>query len=58
MEKIHTVENQTGRHSVRLDNLDAWVGDIHKSLKNVERNVTLASGAFLAIELFFKIWSK
>jgi hypothetical protein len=58
MEKVHEIDREQGQHEVRIRNLESWVNDIHKTLKSVELKVTLAGGAFLAIEFFFKIWGK
>lgn len=58
LERIHVMERIHSAQVEKILNLEAWVSEIHKTLKSVEMRVTLGMGGFLGIELFFKIWGK
>lgn len=62
MEKVHAIDRTQGEHGVKIDNLESWVEDIHKTLKGLESKVTLFSGALIgiqiAIQFAFQIWGK
>lgn len=60
MEKVHNVDKTQGEHGVRIENLESWVGDIHKTLKDLDSKVKLGTGILIgvqvAIQFAFKVW--
>ena len=56
MERIHAIENRQSVCSVEMLNMGKLVAEMQKTLKAVEVKMTLATGAFLAIEIISKLW--
>lgn len=56
MERIHNVETMQTVYASEMKSMERIVSEIQKTLKAVEVKVTLATGAFLAIEIFSKFW--
>lgn len=56
LERVHEMETSHARHDVKITNLESWVGDIHKSVKGLEKKASMALGALLVIEVLIKLW--
>lgn len=45
---------------MKIDNLESWVGDIHKTLKDLDSKVKVGTGILIGvqvvIQLAFKVW--
>jgi hypothetical protein len=56
LERVHDVETIQARHDVKLENLEEWVHDIHKTVKGLEKKASMLLGALIVIEVLLKFW--